>query len=315
MAHSTPTPIREVVGTPEPGPLYRLEYCDVRFWYPWHFHPEVEIKHVVRGTGTRVIGDSVEPFTDGDLCIVGSGIPHCWSSEPERGRWVRAQVVQFDSELLRARGQANSGFDALAAVLDRARRGLEVTGPERLEASVELGRVLAARTDARQLAHLVTFLAIVADSPNNRVLAGATTTPAREGSRQHLAEQVLRYLRERIELPVTEASAAREFGLSPSGFSRFFQREFGKSFSRYVVELRVARASNLLLHEVLSVREIARLAGFGTVASLNRHFRAVKGTTPTSYRRRGRELNRGFRTDARELLRCDGAGRRPERPL
>jgi AraC-like DNA-binding protein len=136
---------------------------------------------------------------------------------------------------------------------------------------------------------------------------------AKRGARHQLAEHVLRFIKERAHLPISEEAAALEFAQSPSSFSRFFKREFGKSFSRYVAELRVGRASNLLLSEQLEVQAIAQLAGFGTVASLNRHFRAIKMTTPTAYRRRARELNVGLRAAQGEILRCDGAGRRPER--
>ncbi len=305
-------PIREVVAGPETGALFRLEYCDVRFWYPWHFHPELEIKHIIRGAGTRVIGDSLEPFTDGDLCIIGSGTPHCWNSSPVRGRWVRAQVVQFAPELLSAeRGQR--GFARLNSLLALAQRGLQVLGPERTEAVAELTRLFEARTETRQLAHLFTFLAIIAEGDESRALTPSLTLKPETDARHQLAARVLSYIKEQFHSPLTEESTAREFNQSPSAFSRFFKREFGKSFSSYVVELRVGRASNLLLRESLEVREIAELAGFGTVASLNRHFRAVKMTTPTAYRRRGRELNAGLRVAEEAPARCDGTAARPKR--
>jgi hypothetical protein len=118
-------PVREVVAVAEPGPVFRIEYCDVRFWYPWHFHSEIEIKHVVRGSGTRRIGDSVESFTDGDLCIVGSGTPHSWSSKAERGRWVRARVVQFHPGVFGAE-RGSSGLQLFLELLERSRRGIHV---------------------------------------------------------------------------------------------------------------------------------------------------------------------------------------------
>jgi AraC-like DNA-binding protein len=313
MARSRNAPLREVVGTPEPGTLFRLEYCDVRFWYPWHFHPEVELKHVVRGSGTRIIGDSVEAFTDGDLCVVGSGTPHCWSSKAERGHWIRAHVVQFQPELLGAGERDGNALNQFVSLLRTSQRGLQLLEPERTEAQGELARLFAARTNARQLAHLITFLAIVADSQNNRILSALAEIQPGDTARHHLTQRILGFIKDQIHLPITEHAAAHEFSQSPSAFSRLFKREFGKSFSCYVAELRVAQASNLLLNGSLEVREIAQLTGFGTVASLNRHFRSVKMTTPTAYRRRGRELNTRLRAAEGELLRCDGTGRRPTR--
>lgn len=309
MPRGRSTPVRKVVGTSDRGRIFRMEYCDVRFWHPWHFHPEIEIKHVIRGSGTRVVADSVEPFSDGDLCIVGSGTPHSWTSSAEKGRWVRARVVQLSPELF-GTGLTPGPFAEVAKLLRRSELGLEISGPTRAEAVSELDRLFEANTEARMLAHLHTSLAIVSDSPHQRVLSIQSPEEPKDGPRRQLTAQVLAFVKSRFHLPLTEEEAAQEFGQSPSAFSRLFQREFGKSFSRYVTELRVARASNLLLGEPLTVREIARLSGFGTVASLNRHFRTIKMTTPLEYRRRGRELNRGLRAAEGEILRCDSAGRR-----
>jgi AraC-like DNA-binding protein len=310
MAHARVSPVREIVASPETGPVFRLEYADVRFWYPLHFHPEVEIKHVVRGSGTRLVGESVEPFEADDLCVVGSGTPHSWSSAPERGRWVRARFVQFRPTVLGPQASP-AAFQPLVGLLERARRGLQLVGPTRKEALAELTRIFDARTDTRQVAHLVALLAIAAEGPDVRTLCTAASESPAHGARRDLSERVLRFVQEHYRRPITEASVAREFGQSPSAFSRFFAREFGRSFSRYVAELRVANASNLLLTESLKVREIAEQVGFRTVASLNRHFRAVKMTTPLAYRRRGRELNAGLRAREGEILRCDGSGQRP----
>ena len=63
--------------------------------YPWHFHPELELTHVVRGSGVRYVGDSIEQFEDDDLCLIGASTPHCWLTEVVRTDPVHARVIQF----------------------------------------------------------------------------------------------------------------------------------------------------------------------------------------------------------------------------
>lgn len=309
--HDSNRPVREYVATPDTSSIFRLEYCDVRFWYPWHFHPELEIKHIIKGSGSRVIGDSVEPFSDGDLCLVGSGTPHCWRSSPVRGHWVRAQVVQFSAALFDD-GQARPrAFHAIAQLLSVAQRGVQLTGPSTHDAVAELERLLAAQSEARQLGHLLTLLAIFAESPDTRLLATATAGAPVVEPTHEMTEQVLSYLRENAAARLTEVQVATHFGQSPSAFSRFFKRSFGKPFNHYLAELRLAHASNLLLTHNVPVQEVARLAGFGTVASLNRHFRSIKRTTPSAYRDKARKLNVGLRAAEGQLLRCTETGARP----
>ena len=42
----------------------------------WHFHPEFQLFLVIKGTGTRFIGDHVSPFKEGDLLFTGPNLPH-----------------------------------------------------------------------------------------------------------------------------------------------------------------------------------------------------------------------------------------------
>lgn len=37
---------------------------------PLHFHPEIEICYVVKGSGYRMIGDFLEPFEEGEVVLV-----------------------------------------------------------------------------------------------------------------------------------------------------------------------------------------------------------------------------------------------------
>src|ERR1700759_5748625 len=69
-----------------------------RFPFNWHYHPEVELPLIVHGRGLRFVGDSVERFGDGDLCLFGSNTPHCWASEKETESGVQSLVIQFQPD-------------------------------------------------------------------------------------------------------------------------------------------------------------------------------------------------------------------------
>jgi cupin superfamily acireductone dioxygenase involved in methionine salvage len=37
------------------------------FFNQYHYHPEIEILYIEKGTGTQFLGDSIQRFQDGDL--------------------------------------------------------------------------------------------------------------------------------------------------------------------------------------------------------------------------------------------------------
>ena len=57
--------------------------------FEWHQHPEFELTLTLNSRGHRYVGDDVEPYDNGDLVLIGPGIPHSWHSheavDPQHG--------------------------------------------------------------------------------------------------------------------------------------------------------------------------------------------------------------------------------------
>ncbi len=99
-----------------------------------------------------------------------------------------------------------------------------------------------------------------------------------------LMNSAITYISENYMKPLTLSEVADFAGFSKYYFSRVFKDFAGIPFSSYLTVKRVNAASNLLIHSALPVQEIARQAGFGSVASFNRIFREYKHCTPTQFR-------------------------------
>ena len=71
----------------------------------WHFHPEYQIFLVLKGKGTRFIGDDIRPYQEGDITFTGPDLPHLWRSDPEgdpqsEDSWSEGIVVYFHDNIL-----------------------------------------------------------------------------------------------------------------------------------------------------------------------------------------------------------------------
>ncbi len=83
---------------------------------------------------------------------------------------------------------------------------------------------------------------------------------------------------------VPAARLADLAGVHPVYLTRAFRRYFGCSMSKYVQQLRVRRAAQLLGVKQLSPVQIAHAAGFADQAHLCRVFKSEFGLTPGRYR-------------------------------
>jgi AraC family transcriptional regulator len=93
-------------------------------------------------------------------------------------------------------------------------------------------------------------------------------------------------LNDRLDENVTLSELAAEFGLSPFHFARVFKRANGFPPHEYQLQLRIARAQELLRHnDTKTIAEIACELGFSDESHFRRHFRRIVGTTPSQFRR------------------------------
>lgn len=255
--------------------------------FPWHFHPELELTHIVKGSGRRYVGDSIEPFDDDDLCLIGESTPHCWLTEHGDRRPVHARVIQFSPNSLGAALLQTATFRPLSRLFERARRGLLVQGRTRARVADVMRELFTERT--RSLDRFVGLLAALtelSESEDCKELALLDTSQLQDVETAQTAGRLLAYIHEHAgdsELSLNQV--ARAVGMSRATLGRIFPRLFGRTLAKYLAEARVVKACAMLSETNKSVAEIAVEAGFGSVSNFNRRFLALKRTSPLRYRK------------------------------
>ena len=265
--------------------------------HTWHYHPEFELTWVVRSTGTRFVGDSIERFGANDLVLLGPNLPHCWHDEPDanaREHGSEAVVLQFRPESF---GNDFLGLPELAPVnrlLRASKCGLHIQGEIALRVQ-GLMKAVFRKTGLVRLMGLLEILEVMAQAPGDlRALASADyhiTNDITETNRQRI-EFIHRYVRQNLGREVSQSEIAALVKLTPPAFSRFFRKATGQTFVGFVNILRINEVCRLLMASDEGISEIAMNCGYNNIANFNRQFLALKAMNPTQFREQRSLLDR-----------------------
>jgi len=93
------------------------------------------------------------------------------------------------------------------------------------------------------------------------------------------------YMKKYYSCNITIDGICRAIYLSPSYFSRKFKNKTGMTPYKFLLELRLAKAKELLSEGDFSIEEASRLCGFANSAHLSTAFKKSEGLSPSEYRK------------------------------
>lgn len=257
------------------------------FGFHWHYHPEYEITYVQRGQGTRVVGDHVNYFEDGDFVFLGSNLPHTWISDDDFNRSeedMEVLVLQFHPDLFSKEWLVWSEMVNLKSLLKNANRGLRFTEGKEKEAAEILIEMEKASGFRRLMLtmELLNFLGKEKGEP----LASPSYIPPLNDSTEERLLTVCQYIHDNFTLPIKLEKVSRLANMNTTSFCRFFKKSTGQSVMEYVNDLRIGKACNLLLSgQRMNISEVAFRSGFNSQTLFNRSFLKKKNMTPRDFRR------------------------------
>ena len=99
-----------------------------------------------------------------------------------------------------------------------------------------------------------------------------------------LIARSLRYIKSNYARKIRLSDIASELHVNPSYFSALFSQEMGKTFTDYILELRIEKAKDLLGNTNLDILDISASAGFENQSYFTKIFRKRTGVTPRKFR-------------------------------
>lgn len=255
----------------------------------WHFHPHYQLFTVIKGTGTRFIGDDIRHFEEGDTVFLGPNMPHLWRSdrpyfEKESQLQTEGIVVYFKEDFL-----GNDFFEKpemfdIKSFLKNSERGLDLTGTLGAEMLIDLNELLGL-TGFEGISKLLNILHKLSVTVDYQYISSSNYTNTHkisETERMRIVhEYVLKHFKENINL----STVASLSNMTEAAFCRYFKSRTNKTFSDFVKEIRIGNACKILQNEQKSISQICYESGYNTVSNFNNQFKLLKGVSPLQYQK------------------------------
>ncbi|PRD51728.1 AraC family transcriptional regulator [Phyllobacterium myrsinacearum] len=252
----------------------------------WNYHPEYEIHLITQSSGTAFVGDYIGDFHPGNLCLVGSNLPHEWVSTNFGNQTLsgRDMVLQFDPQIFARAAGTMPEMAAPRALLEQALRGLQFHGRAEKQ-GIDLMRRIGAAQGLQRFALFLELIALMSETDEKTVLSSHDYAPNLDPGSAAVMQRVTAYILGNITDEVRMSVAAELAEMTPSTFSRYFKRTTGKNFVDYVHKLRIGRACNMINELDEPITSVCFNVGYKNISNFNRHFKRECGLTPSGYRK------------------------------
>ncbi|MBG9375473.1 AraC family transcriptional regulator [Panacibacter sp. DH6] len=253
----------------------------------WHYHPEVELTLIKKGTGIRLVGDSVEQFENNDLILLGANLPHYWRSDAIyfkelQDMHIEAIAVHFKEDCWGKDFLEMPEFVPLKKLLQDAKKGMRITGKTKQQLLPLMEDMLHAK-DAKRVITLLDMLHIIAASKDVKYLSSAGFTKSYDHANTERINEIYNFTFNNFQQEISIKSIAAAVNLSPNSFCRYFKTRTLKTYWQFLLEVRIGYACKLLIADKLSVAGICYECGFNNLSNFNRHFKNMMGMTPLQY--------------------------------
>lgn len=255
----------------------------------WHYHSEVELIHIKKGEGTQFIGDSIKRFKPGDVIIVGSNLPHYWRFddvyyEENTKAIADIRVAHFNENFWGSQFLELPENLSLKTVLEKARRGLQVTGKTKQRVA-ELLEQLQDVDGPQRIILLMEALTAVANAKHLAPLSSIGFKPDLVDAEKDRINAIYEYSIKNFKRKIQLEEIAEVANISPNSFCRYFKSRTRKTYSQFLIELRVGHACKLLIENSHCIKRLCYESGFNNFTSFHKYFKMITGKSPLVYQK------------------------------
>jgi len=266
----------------EPGKSFKLFSPRLRNTFLWHYHPEYELVYVEADAGIRHVGSHISGYTQSDLVLIGSNLPHLNFDYRLRSEYHQI-VVQLREDFLGTAVGITPEFTPINQLFKKADNGIVFHG-ETKSIAVQKLKQLPALNSFGQLLALMEIFQVLANSAEITILNDD------EISLQFFLKDKIRmgavyeYIGSNYNRNPDVNVVAAKVNFTTAAFCRYFKKQTNITFTDFVNQYRIDVAKNLLMQDK-NVTEVCYAVGFESLSYFNKLFNKMVGQNPSDFKR------------------------------
>tara|TARA_Y100000385_G_C13055436_1_gene621748 strand:- start:51 stop:938 length:888 start_codon:yes stop_codon:yes gene_type:complete len=248
----------------------------------WHYHPEVELVFIDKGSGKRHVGNNISYYNDGEVILLGPNLPHYGFTDrlTENNKEI---VVQFLKEILGDNFLGIPEMRSINALMERSKQGLSFKGETKKEVAILLDEMEQMNHFDRMI-RLLKVMNVLAKSNEYQILNASAVTIETDPKSNERIKTVYDHVRANFQRTISLDEIASLSNMTVPSFCRYFKKLTGKTFTQFVNEFRITHACKLLSETPNTIAHISYECGYNNFSHFNKHFKLYTSKNPSAYR-------------------------------
>lgn len=248
----------------------------------WHYHPEIELVYINGGAGKRQIGSHISYYTNGDLLLIGSNMPHCGFTNEQTGN-KNEIVIHLKPEFLGNDFFVAPEMKKVLSVINQANAGIAFGG----ETKKNIGKKIEMMGNQLPFERLLTLLSILDElesSEEYTVLNANGFSLELNAQDSDRINVVFNYVKDHFQESIAIDEVSSLVSMTTPSFCRYFKKISSKTFTEFVNEYRLVHASKLLAEKPITINEVCYESGFNNFSHFSKSFKQYTGKSASQYR-------------------------------
>ncbi|MHA4895194.1 AraC family transcriptional regulator [Pedobacter sp. PWIIR3] len=253
----------------------------------WHYHQEIELICFHKGSGTQFIGDHIKSFAAGDIVLVGKELPHYWRYdnkflEETDSDTPYSTVIHFMDNFMGEKFLHLPEAAPIKFLLEKAKNGILITGDDAVRIAEKMEAIYLANGLEKILA-LLNCLLKISGLKQLSSLSSIGFKYDLSASEKKRLNNIYNFVLNNFRSKILLEQVAEVADLVPNSFCRYFKKKTGKTFSQFLIDVRIGYARKLIIENQMDIKQICFESGFNNFSCFHKQFKSLTGTTPKDY--------------------------------